>query len=255
MKEQNMNARIPVGLQLYSVREQCAKDLPGVLKAVKQAGYDAVEFAGYHNYTAYDLRQMRADNALQCCGTHIGMDQLEGDKLGKTINFHKILGCPYLIVPWLPKERRNTVFKIGQLARQFNELAETLAGAGMKTGYHAHADDFALVSNRSAWDILFGSTTSDVVMQMDTGNAMSGGADPVAILKAFPGRAQSIHLKEFGGPEGAIIGEGTVAWGDIFACCQAAGTTAWYVVEHEYQKVDPLQAIARCREGLRKFGV
>ena len=250
-----MSTKIPVGLQLYSVRKACEKDLPGVLQAVKKAGYDAVEFAGYHNYSAYDLKKMLADNGLLCCGTHIGLDQLEGDKLGKTIDFHKILGCSYLIVPWLPKERRNSVFQVSRLARQFNELAETLSRVGMKTGYHAHGDDFDMIGNRSAWDTLFASTTSDVVMQLDTGNAMSGGADPVAILKAFPGRAQSLHLKEFGGPEGAVIGEGKVAWHEVISCCQSAGTTAWYVVEHEYEKADSLQSVARCRDGLRKFGV
>ena len=84
-------ARIPIGLRLYSVREDCAKDLPGTLKAVAEMGYEGVEFAGYYNHTATELRKMLDDVGLVCCGTHIGLDTLQGDALEKTIDFHKTI--------------------------------------------------------------------------------------------------------------------------------------------------------------------
>ena len=247
---------IPVGVQLYSVREQAAKDLPGVLTEIKKMGYDAVEFAGYHGWTAYDLKKMLDDNGLKCCGTHTGLDLLLGDNFEKTLALHKILNCHYPIVPGLGDERRSTVSGLATTAKLFNELAEKLKPHGMKTGYHAHGGDFAKVAGgRTQWDILFSSTSSDVILQMDVGNCMEGGGDPLSIMKQFPGRCESVHLKECGGPHGAVIGEGKVDWKGVFDWCPKAGGTKWYVVEHEIGGVDAMAAIARFRDGLRKFGI
>ena len=95
-----------------------------------------------------------------------------------------------------------------ELAGILNDAAEKLAPEGMFTGYHAHGFDFAAVDGEIAWDILFATTPPEVIMQLDIGNCASGGGDPVATLRKFPGRARSVHLKDFGGPEGAVIGEG-----------------------------------------------
>ena len=248
-------SKIPVGVQLYSVRGEAAKDLPGVLKAIKEMGYDGVEFAGYYGWSAYDLKKLLDQVGLKACGTHTGLDQLTGDNFQKTVDFHKIIGCSLPIVPGMPKERRNSVSAISATAKVFNELAEKLAPFGMQSGYHAHGDDFTPLGSRSAYEMLFASTSSDVIMQMDVGNAMHGGADPVAVMKKFPGRSVSVHLKEEGGPHGAIIGEGIVKWQDVFDFCKAQGGTRWYVVEYEVQDVDTIAAIGKCRAALKKFGV
>jgi sugar phosphate isomerase/epimerase len=250
-----MAKKIPVGVQLYSVREQAGKDLPGVLKSVKEMGYDAVEFAGYYGYSAYDVKKLLDQVGLKACGTHTGLDQLLGENFQKTVDFHKVIAAEYVNVPWMPKERRNSVPAIAQTAKLFNELAEKLQPFGMKIGYHAHGDDFTPISKRNAWEILFASTSSDVMMQMDTGNAMEGGADPVAMITQFPGRCETIHLKEFGGPHGAVVGEGNVKWQEVFDFCQTAGGTKWYIVEHEVQGVDAMASIAKFRAGLKKFGI
>ncbi|MBN2088875.1 sugar phosphate isomerase/epimerase, partial [candidate division KSB1 bacterium] len=99
---------IPVGLQLYSVRKECEKDLPGTIAAVARMGYQGVEFAGYYNYTAEELRKMLDDNGLKCCGTHIGLDTLMGENFEATVEFNKVLGNKYLIVPWIGEEYRNS---------------------------------------------------------------------------------------------------------------------------------------------------
>ena len=97
-------SNIPIGLQLYSVRDDCEIDLPSVLKAVGGMGYDGVEFAGYYGRTASELRQMLDDNGLKCCGTHTGLETILGDELEKTIAFNQTLGNKFLIVPGLPRE-------------------------------------------------------------------------------------------------------------------------------------------------------
>lgn len=251
-----MASNIPVGVQLYSVREQAAKDLPGVLKEIKKMGYDAVEFAGYYGWTAYDLKKLLDDTGLKCCGTHTGLDQLLGDNFQKTVDFHKIIECQYPICPWLGDDRRATVQALGATAKLFNELAEKLKPYGMKTGYHAHGGDFVKVNGgKTQWEILFASTVPDVVMQMDLGNCMEGGGDPLPIMKQFPGRCETVHLKEFGGPHGAVVGEGNVDWKGVFEWCPVHGGTRWYVVEHEVKGVDAMASIAKFRDGLRKFGI
>ena len=245
--------RIPIGLQLYSVREQCAKDLPAVLATVGKMGYKGVEFAGYYGRQAKELRKLLDDNGLVCCGTHTGLDTVTGDALKRTIEFNKTLGNTYLIVPSMPGSRTGSRQAWLDTAKLFNDLADQVKADGMLVGYHAHGGDFKKFDGEFAWDIFFGATKPEVVMQLDLGNCIEGGGDPVAELKKFPGRATTIHLKEHGGAATAVIGEGDVKWNEIFALCEAGGTK-WYIVEHERGGPDPLGDVDRCLKGLKKMG-
>ncbi len=246
--------KIPIGLQLYSVRHQCAKDLPGVLKAVSKMGYKGVEFAGYHNRSAKEIRKMLDANRLVCCGTHTGYDTLVGDALKRTIEFNKTLGNKFLIVPGMPGPHTGSRQAWIDNAKFFSELADKVRDQGMRVGYHAHGGDFKKYDGQTAWEILYSNAKPEVVMQLDTGNCMDGGGDPIAILKKFPGRATTIHLKEHGGSAQAVIGEGDVKWKEVFELCEAAGKTEWYIVEHEREGADPLENVKRCLEGLHKMG-
>ncbi len=245
--------KIPIGLQLYSVREQCAKDLPGVLAAVAKMGYAGVEYAGYYGRDAKELRKLMDDNGLVCCGTHTALSTLLGDNLKGTVEFNKILGNKYLIVPSMPKERAASKETWLETAKLFNELAEKVKADGMLVGYHAHGGDFKKIGDETPWDIFFGATNKEVVMQLDIGNCLEGGGDPYAVLRKFPGRSTTIHLKEAGGPKTAVIGEGDVKWDEVFALCEKGGTE-WYIVEHERGGPDPLGDVRRCLENLRKMG-
>ncbi len=242
-------AKIPVGVQLYSVREQCAKDLPGTLAAVAKIGYKGVEFAGYHGRTAKDLRKMLDDLGLVACGTHTPFESVQPDKIAETIDFNRTIGNKFLIVPWMTgKTKQEWLDK----AKLFNELVDKVKAQGMYVGYHAHAHDFDKLEGESAWDIFFGNTKPEVVMQLDTSNCREGGADPVAVLKKYLGRGLSIHLKANGGGPEAVIGEDKVDWKSVFELCESKGGTQWYVVEHESSK-DPVDAVKRSFETLKKM--
>ncbi len=241
---------IPVGLQLYSVRDQAAKDLPGVLSTVAKIGYKGVEFAGYHGRTAKDLRKMLDDNGLVCCGTHTPYESILPGALPETIEFNKTIGNKYLIVPWMEGKSKQAWL---DKAKLFNELVPKVKAAGMYIGYHAHAHDFDKFEGESAWDLFFGTTKAEVVMQLDTSNCRDGGADPVAVLQKYPGRAITIHLKANGAGAEAVIGEDKVPWKEVFAFCESKGQTQWYIVEHESSK-DPMDAVKRCFEALKKMG-
>ena len=242
--------KIPVGLQLYSVREQCAKDLPGTVASVAKIGYKGVEFAGYHGRSARDLRKLMDDHGLVCCGTHTPLESILPDKLAETIEFNLTLGNKFLIVPWMENKTRQAWL---DKAKLFNEVADRVKARGLLVGHHAHAHDFEKFDGVTAWDIFFGGTKPEVVMQLDTSNCRDGGADPVAVLKLYPGRAQTIHLKASGGGPEAVIGEDKVDWPAVFKFCEGPGATQWYIVEHESSR-NPLEAVKRCYEALKKLG-
>ena len=246
--------KIPIGLQLYSVRQACAKDLPGVLRAVAKMGYQGVEFAGYYGRKAKELRKLLDANGLKCCGTHTGLDTLTGDALKDTVEFNKILGNKFLIVPGLPRGRLASVPAVKETAKLFSDLAEKVKPQKMRVGYHAHGGDFRRLDGETAWDILFSNASPDVVMQLDIGNCIGGGGDPIAVLKKFPKRSATIHLKEHGGKPEAVVGEGDVKWDEIFRLCETTGGTEWYIVEHERRAGSPMENVRRCIENLRKMG-
>ncbi len=245
---------IPVGVQLYSVRKDCAQDLPGTLAKVAEIGYKGVEFAGYYDYSAQELKKMLDDNGLKCCGTHTQLPTVTGDELSATIEFNKTLGNKYLIVPWLPEEKRRNKEDWLKLADLFSEIAAKAKAQDMYVGYHNHAFEFQpLDGGETPWDIFFQNTSKDVVMQLDTGNAAGGGADPVAILQKYQDRALTVHLKEHSesNPD-ALIGEGDTDWAQIFEICES-GVTDWYIVEEEKDVMPPLEAIAKSLENYKRL--
>jgi sugar phosphate isomerase/epimerase len=242
--------QIPLGLQLYSLREQCKADLPGMLAAVSKIGYKGVEFAGYHGRNAKELRKMLDDNGLVACGTHTPYESVLPDKIQETIDFNKVIGNKLLIVPWMTAKSKQEWL---EKAKMFNDLSVKLMPNNMFIGYHAHAHDFERFDGESAWDIFFGQTRPEVVMQLDTSNCCEGGADPVTVLHKYPGRGRTIHIKAHGaGPE-AVIGEDKIKWAEVFRFCETKGGTQWYVLEHESSS-DPLKAVTRSFEALKKMG-
>jgi len=246
--------RFPIGLQLYSVREDCKRDLPGTIAAVAKMGYKGVEFAGYYDRTAGQLRNMLDDNGLVCCGTHTAIDTLLKDNLARTIEFNKTLGNKYLIVPGLPEKYRTSHQAWLDTAKLFNELAEKVKPHEMLVGYHNHSIEFTAMDGELPWDTFYGNTRKDVVMQIDVGNAIHGGADPLPYLYKYPGRAITVHVKEFSETnKKALIGEGDVNWKAFFALCKAVGQTEWYIVEQESYAYPPLECVQRCLRNLRKM--
>jgi sugar phosphate isomerase/epimerase len=246
--------KIPLGLQLYSVRAECQKDLPATIAAVADIGYQGVEFAGYYDYSAKDLRKLLDDNGLKCCGSHTQLDTLLGDNLPETIEFNKTIGNKYLIVPWLDPEKYNSVEGWKKAANMFNELAEKVKPHKMQVGYHNHSHEFKPIDGQVPWDLFFGNTRKDVIMQCDTGNAMIGGGEVIPYLKRYPGRAVTIHLKEYSATnKNAVIGEGDIPWEELLTLCETIGGTKWYIIEEEKDVYPPLEAAERCYKNFREI--
>ena len=180
-----------------------------------------------------------------------------GDKLQETVKFHKELGNKYLIVPWLPEEMRNSADAWLKTAKLFNEISEKLKPEGLRVGYHNHTVEFQKLNGETGWDIFFKNTVPEVIMQLDTGNAMHGGVsanEVLDIIRRYPGRAVTVHLKEYSATDkNAIIGEGDMKWKEFIELCQTVGGTEWYIIEQETYKYPPLETVRRCLENLKKI--
>ena len=248
-------ARIPIALQLYSVRKECEQDLPGTLESVARMGYEGVEFAGYYGRSAADLRSMLDGLGLKCAGTHTGLNTILGDELERTAEFARTLGHRYLIVPGLPPERRASREAWLETAHIFTRAAEQAKQYGMLVGYHNHAIEFQPMDGELPWDTFFSNTPQDVVMQVDIGNALHGGGDPVPYIERYPGRALTVHLKEHSATnDKALLGEGDVDWPRVFQLCETVGRTEWYIVEQESYAHPPVECVDRCLQNLKAMG-
>jgi len=140
-------------------------------------------------------------------------------------------------------------------AATLNEIAVALKPYGMRTGYHNHHIEFVPMEGELPWDTLFGNTTDDVIMQFDTGNALHGGAQAAPFLRRYPGRARTVHLKEYSATnDAALIGEGDVPWAEVFELCETIGGTEWYIVEQESYAYPPLECVRRCLQALKAMG-
>ena len=243
--------KIPIGLELYSVRAELPKDFTGVIEKIGKMGYQGVEFAGYYSWDKKpkELRKLLDDNGLKCCGTHTALPTLQGDQLQRTIELHKELGNKFLICPSLSaKDAAGWT----NLAKQFNDISDKAGEQGMLVGYHSHAGDYKKYDGKTAWEIFFDNTKPEVVHQLDVGNTLDGGGDPFAMLKKYPGHTKTTHLKEHGGAKDAAIGEGEIDWKKLLELYETVGGTEWYIVEYEHS--NPLEKIKVCLDNLHKMG-
>lgn len=238
--------KIPIGVQLYSVRNDCAKDLPGTLKAVGKIGYKAVEFAGYYGRDAKTLRKLLDDAGLKCCGTHIGLDTLLGDKLAPTVEFNRTIGNINLIVPSLAEKYRRTKEDWQKTADLFSEISDKVRPQGMRVGYHNHNVEFSKVDGETGFETFFKRAKKEVLIQYDIGNAAEVGAEAPTYLKMFPGRVVSVHVKPHSKSNpNALIGDDEMPWPEIFRLCENVSGVEWYVIEYERNNEPPLVSIEK----------
>ena len=230
--------KIGLSVQLYSVRDFCGKDFDAALKEIADMGFEGVEFAGYHKYAndAAGLRKKLDELKLRAAGTHIGAGEFGPDKLKKTVEFHKTIGCSFLIVPG--DGRFTHPEKSKEYAEVMNKAAEALKPEGMFTGHHNHTGEFAKAEGeKTYWDLFVERTSKDVVLQIDFGHAIYGGIDCVSLVKKAAGRVKSVHVKGRL-PKGAqgkkpFVGQDTGDWKSILGACYETGGTEWFSIEQE----------------------
>ena len=230
-------SRPRISVQLYSVRDDCAKDFDSALAQLAKMGFAGVEFAGYHKYggKAKELRQKLDELNLVAAGTHLGTGSFRGDELKRTIEFHQLLGCKFLMVPG-DKDFTDPE-KSKALAETFNQTAAALKPLGMFCGYHNHKNEFKQDGAKTYWDWFAERTSQDVVLQQDCGWTAAAGLNPAELVRRYPGRTKIPHFKPtvVNNEPGKIpiLGQDSVDWVAVLAACREVGGTEWITVEQE----------------------
>jgi sugar phosphate isomerase/epimerase len=246
---------VPVGLELYTVRDALAKDLMGTVRAVAKQGYEVVEFyAPYYQWTpqqAKDVRALLDDLNVKCHSTHNDSRVFSGDALQKAIELNKTIGSRYIVMASPGKV--STLDDWKGVADRLNKAAEALKPAGMFAGYHNHDAEWRPVEGKRPMDVLASSTEKIVALQFDVGTCVEAGADPVAWINANPGRIKSMHLKDWGKERGynVVFGEGDAPWAKIFAAAESTGGIEYYLIEQEAG--DPNRQLERAQQCLANF--
>jgi sugar phosphate isomerase/epimerase len=252
-------ARIPIAVQLYSVRGDCRKDFDAALAQVAKMGFAGVEFAGYYNYAdkAKELRQRLDDLNLKVAGTHIRTADFGAEVIKNTIDFHQTIGCKFLIVPG--DQAFTDPEKSKALAETYNKTAEILKPLGMACGFHNHTAEFKTDGDKTYWDLFAERTSKDVILQQDCGWTAAAGFDPVAYVNKYPGRTRTVHFKPTvvgqDPAKKAFIGQDSVNWSAVYEACASVGGTEWVVIEQETypDNKPPMECTAESLAGLKKI--
>ncbi|MGE5548943.1 MAG: sugar phosphate isomerase/epimerase family protein [Bacteroidota bacterium] len=245
----------PVGLQLYTLRDETAKDFRGTLARVAEMGYRGVELAGNGGLDAGEMRQALAETGLKAYGSHVGLDQLERN-LPAVIAYHQEIGCEYLACPWLPEGRRQDGLDYQRLGMALTEIGRKCGEAGLQLCYHNHAFEFQRFGGSLGLDLLYGAADPRLVQaELDLYWIEYAGQDPAAYLRQMKGRCPLVHLKDMATDRHFTeVGEGTLDWPGIFAAAEDAGTK-YYLVEQDDCRRPPLESVRISLENLRRMGI
>ncbi len=252
-------AKVPVALQLYTVRDQTAKDYAGTVAQVAKIGYRAVELA--RPLPEAEMKALLTKLGLQVASGHEGLDRLEKD-LDGLISFYLDLGSKYLTLPALPTALREGSDFDG-LFQRLNRIGKVCYERGLQFCYHNHDFEFKVkVGYQTLFDALFAATDlKHVQAQIDVYWVYFAGLDPAALIRKYAGRCPLIHLKDM--PKDfapgtrparfAEVGEGKLDMAAIFAASEASGAK-WYIVEQDFCERPSLESTKLSFDNLRKFG-
>jgi sugar phosphate isomerase/epimerase len=252
--------KIPVGIELYSVRDELAKDMPGTLRTVARQGYEVVEFfSPYFDWTpqiAMEARKVMDDSGIKCNSTHNNTPSFTVEGLKKAIELNQIIGSRNIIMAQGP--RITTLDGWKALGEQLAMVSDQLKPLGMGTGYHNHAQEWPLLEGKRPMDVLAASSSKDVTLQFDVGTCVEAGQDPVAWINANPGRIRSVHCTDWGTGQSrgysVAFGEGDCPWQKIFEAAEKTGGVQYYLIEQERSAPgQQFQMSERCMANWKKM--
>ena len=268
----------PVAYQLYSARDEAAKDLNAVLAALKEMGYDGVEFAGFYGHSAEEIKAMLEQNGLRAISSHVPFAQIEADMFG-VIAYHQAIGCPHIAIPYLDEATRPGSAGFGKTLAVIHRFARLMKEAGQTLLYHNHDFEFVQISGQYGLDFLYDAVPADLLKtELDVCWVKYAGEDPAAYIRKYAGRCPVVHLKDYVGVKGdtapyALIGidEGEkkdtqafefrpVGYGcqDVQSVLEAGieSGAQWFVVEQDMSVGrTPLEAAEMSIGTLKKLGL
>jgi sugar phosphate isomerase/epimerase len=227
--------RDQISLQLYTVREETARDMPGTLRRISEIGYPAVEFAGFGDLSAQDLATITGDLGLRASGAHVAFDSWEADPEAVVADLHT-LECAHAILPIAPPEYRGDGPAVARLAESLNRWGEVCRQGDVSFSYHNHDFEFAPLGESTFWDVLTRETDPAIVgLELDLYWVKYGGADPETVLRDVGSRVSLVHLKDMAPDDTRSdlpVGEGTMPWRELLQAADAIGAE-WYIAEQD----------------------
>ncbi|MCS7024222.1 MAG: sugar phosphate isomerase/epimerase [Bryobacteraceae bacterium] len=251
--------KVPVGLELYSVRGELKKDLMGTVKAVAQMGYEGVEF--YSPYLdwpvdqAKEVAKLLQDLNLKCWSTHNSARAFLPENLSKAIELNQIIGSKAIIMASAGKVASLDGWK--EVADRLNQATEKLKPLGMRAGFHNHKLEFVPLEGRLPMEVLAERTDKSVILQLDVGTCLDARQDPVAWIRKNRGRIRSIHVKDWSSDPAkgyrVLFGQGDAPWKDIFKAAESVGGIEYYLIEQEGSELSEFESAKRCLDSFRKL--
>jgi sugar phosphate isomerase/epimerase len=252
-----------IGLELYSVRGELGKNLPETLKKVASMGYEVVEFySPYFKWTppyAKEVRGMIDDLGLRCYSTHNGFESFTpGEKMAHAIELNQILGARYIVLASAPGGTKG-VDGWKALGEKLATSVEQLKPHGLSAGYHNHQSEWAKLENgQRIMEVLAAGTPPEFALQLDVGTCEEAGVDPIAWVKANPGRIKMMHLKDWA-PNNAekdkgyrvLFGEGITPWKDLLAAAETVGGLEFVLIEQEGSRFSEFETAQKCLENYK----
>ena len=269
--------RFPVAIQVYSVRDDAAKNLYGTLKELKNMGYDGVEFAGLYGHTPEEVRDMCADLGLVPISAHVPYLDMVKDPEG-VLGQYATIGCKFVAVPYLTEEYRPGTPNFAEVIKNVEMLGAVAKKLGMTLLYHNHDFEFLKIDGKYALDVLYDSVSADLLQtELDTCWVNVGGEVPATYLLKYAGRSPIVHLKDFVGEKSENmyeligiekkaestsekfelrpVGSGKQDFPAILAAAEKAGSE-WVVVEQDNPSMGlaPMECAKKSREYLKTIG-
>lgn len=248
--------KLPIAVQLYTLRDDMEKDFDGIISKVAAIGYTGVEFAGFGGHTAAEIRTLLDNNGLAAAGSHTGLDQFESD-IQQVIDFNLAIGNRVVSIPYLSEDLRNSADAYKRIGAKLAGYGQTLKEAGLVLAYHNHDFEFKKQDNGElGMDILLNSADPSVLQaEIDTYWILHAGIDPVAYLHGLRGRVPLVHIKDKNAEDGtfAEVGTGVLPLEGIIKEA-SEGNTEWLIVEQDVCKGAPLDSVTLSFANLKKLG-
>jgi sugar phosphate isomerase/epimerase len=247
--------KVPIGTQLWCVRQDLAKDIPGTLKALGALGYEAVELENAFGRSGAEWKTHLDAAGLRACGFHHRLSELQGDTLAASVEFNRVIANRNLIIRSLDRGVYTSADLLKKTADEVNRVAEALKPHGMRVGYHNHTTDFGRLDGEYWWNRFADLTSKNVILQLDTGNASEAeGVAPQSFITRNAGRTISMHVKPFSKKDpNAYLGADELDWKGIMTAAESVGGIEWYIIEYEKEGVPPLESLKANLELFKKL--
>jgi sugar phosphate isomerase/epimerase len=256
----------PLGLQLYTLRDQLEKDVAGTIQQVGKIGYKEAEIYSLYGKSAVEFTKILSDNGIAAVSGHYMLKDVK-ENWNQKVEDAKTLGLKYMVNAILQPDEHKSFDDYKRLVDVFNQAGETTQKAGIQFCYHNHNFEFTKYGDTTAYDYLLKSVDPKLVkFEMDCFWVTHAGGDPVAYFKKYPGRFPLLHIKDMKDKPAAShtldakmglfapVGQGTINWKRIFVGAKEGGMQH-YFVEQDYCEQSPLEAIKMSYEYLSKLNL